>query len=70
MELPRGVQLVAPHGWGDPAGRVDTPASPVLPLEGAGCQEERVVSGEPYPSRRVELEHDALYTMTIAALES
>jgi len=30
------VQLVAPHGWGNPAGRVNTPASPVLPLEGAG----------------------------------
>jgi len=29
-------QLVAPHGWGNPAGRVDTPASPALPLEGAG----------------------------------
>jgi len=29
-------QLVAPHGWGNPAGRVDTPAIPVLPLEGAG----------------------------------
>ena len=29
-------QLMAPHGWGNPAGRVDTPASPVLPLEGAG----------------------------------
>ena len=26
-------QLVAPHGWGNPAGCVDTPASPVLPLE-------------------------------------
>ena len=26
-------QLVARHGWGNPAGRVDTPASPVLPLE-------------------------------------
>ena len=24
-------QLVAPHGWGYPAGRVDTPGSPVLP---------------------------------------
>jgi len=29
-------QLVVPLGWGNPAGRVDTPASPVLPLEGAG----------------------------------
>ena len=27
-------QLIAVHGWGNPAGRVDTPASPVLPLEG------------------------------------
>jgi len=27
---------MAPHGWDNPAGRVDTPASPVLPLEGAG----------------------------------
>ena len=34
--LPCGVQLVAPYGWGNPAGRVDTPASPALPLEGAG----------------------------------
>ena len=30
-------QRVAPHGWGSPAGRVDTTACPVLPLEGAGC---------------------------------
>ena len=32
------MQLVAPHGWGNPAGRVSvgTPAGPVLPLEGAG----------------------------------
>ena len=29
-------QLMAPHGWGNPARRVNTPASPVLPLEGAG----------------------------------
>ena len=27
-------QLVAPHGWGHPAGHVDTPASPVLALKG------------------------------------
>jgi len=26
-------QLAAPHEWGNPAGRVDTPASPVLALE-------------------------------------
>ena len=26
---------MVPHGWGNPAGRVDTPASPVLPLEGS-----------------------------------
>ena len=24
------------NAWGNPAGRVDTPASPALPLEGAG----------------------------------
>jgi len=30
------VELVAPHGWGNPAGRVNTPASPALPLDGAG----------------------------------
>jgi len=29
-------QLVAPHGSGNLAGRVGTPASPVLPLERAG----------------------------------
>ena len=29
-------QLPALHGWGNLAGHVDTPASPVLPLEGAG----------------------------------
>jgi hypothetical protein len=28
--------LRVPHAWEDLAGRVDTPASPVLPLEGAG----------------------------------
>jgi len=33
---PCGVQLMDPQGWGNPAGRVDTPASPVLPLKGAG----------------------------------
>ena len=30
------VQPMALHGWGNPAGRVNTPASPVPPLEGAG----------------------------------
>ena len=35
MELPCGVQLVAPHGWGNPAGRVDTLASPVSPPGGS-----------------------------------
>jgi hypothetical protein len=29
-------QLVAPHGWDIPVGRVDMPANPVLRLEGAG----------------------------------
>ena len=29
-------QLMAAHGWGIPAGRVNTPESPVLPLQGAG----------------------------------
>ena len=28
-------QLVMPHGWRNPAVRVDTPVSPVLPLEGS-----------------------------------
>jgi len=36
--------LVAPHGWGNPAGRVDTAASPVLLLEGAG---RGALEGEP-----------------------
>jgi len=39
-------QLVVPHGWGNPAGRVDTPASPVLPLEGAGREARRWPSEE------------------------
>ena len=30
------MQLVVPHGWGNPAERVGTPASPALPLNGAG----------------------------------
>ena len=50
--LARGVSkmelLVATDGWGNPAGRVNTPVSPVLPLEGAGrsgvsqCHERRM----------------------------
>jgi len=40
-------QLVAPHGCCSPAWRVDTPASPVLPLEGAGR------SGARQPESRV-----------------
>jgi len=34
-------QLTAPHGWGNPAGRVNTPTRPVLPLEGAGRAQAR-----------------------------
>ena len=37
LKSSRKVELpCVPHGWGNLAGRVDTPASPVLPLEGAG----------------------------------
>ena len=39
------VQLVAPHGWGNPAGRVETPASPVLPLGGSwACTASRATA--------------------------
>ena len=39
------VQLMAPHGWGDPAGRVDTLASPVnLPWREPGVVERWLVS--------------------------
>ena len=44
-------QLVAPHGWGNPAGRVGTFVSPALPLEGAG----RVESEDNSAATRAEL---------------
>ena len=44
-------QLVAPHGWDNPAGRVGTPASPVLLLEGAGRVARTPWSPSPPPPR-------------------
>jgi len=47
-------KLVAPHGWGSPAGRVDTPASPVLPLEGAGIAELELLWAHEYRGTPLE----------------
>lgn len=36
--------VVAPHGWGNPAGRMGTLPSPVLPLKGAERGTEEAMS--------------------------
>jgi len=50
-------QLTAPHGWGNPAGRVNTPTRPVLPLEEAGRAQARAfewaLDGNKNPVSRV-----------------
>jgi hypothetical protein len=44
VQLPCGLHLVAPHGWGNLVGVcVGTPTSPVLPLKGAGRGLHRLV---------------------------
>jgi hypothetical protein len=50
-------QLVAPHGLGNLAGRAVTPASPVLPLEGAGRGMAVACARRAGPSARGENTH-------------
>ena len=47
---------MAPHGWGNPAGRVDTPTSPVLPLEGPG----HVTQRSKHPAQQVAPPHSGV----------
>ena len=47
--MPCGGQLVVPHGWGNPAGCVDTPASRPPALY-SRWRESRACVDRPYPS--------------------